>query len=100
MEPARDGQDSPMWLAFLIIVGLVLCFLGLVTGLVWIAVPAILLIAAGLAFYFATVRRGDSEVGHIQSGPDGPREPVEHTPGGPAHRDLGPAHPGQEKMTP
>jgi hypothetical protein len=54
----------------------------------------------GLAFYFTAVRRGESEVGHIESGPSGPREAAEDTPGGPTHRDLGPAHPGQERMRP
>jgi hypothetical protein len=89
-----------MWLAFLIIFGLVLCFLGLVTGLIWIAVPAVLMMGIGAAFYFATVSRTEAGVGSVESGPDGPREPAEDTPGGPTHRDLGPAHPGQERMTP
>lgn len=90
-----------MWLAMIVVLGIVLCFAGLVLGVLPMVVPGLVILAGGLAFHFKGMRSGGDSTGRLEKGPvqDEHGHP-EDTPGGPAHAATGHAHGGQGHMTP
>ena len=61
-----------MWVYLLIVSIIALCFVGVLIGVAWFAIPVVLLIGAIVAFYAFSVRRGPGPQGNVEGVPNTP----------------------------
>ena len=61
-----------MWLYLAIFAIIALCVFGALGGIVWMAIPVLLLVGAVVAFYVFSVRRGPGPQGQVEGVPNTP----------------------------
>lgn len=92
-----------MWLAPVIILGIVLVIVGTLTGIGYMAIPALILTALLVVLHFTVLRKKGDDTGRLEKGPAQAAEgrgQAEDTAGGPLDESTGYAHSGQRVMTP
>lgn len=90
-----------MWLAPVIILGIVLCIVGFATGVGYLAIPALLVTILLVIGHFTVFRDSGDGAGTLENGAgqEGAGKP-EDSQGGPLDESTGYAHSGQRVMTP